>query len=167
MARTIHAALEHVLELLSDPYQGLAAQLSEIGSRDRVTLAPVAARSIALLNAPNDLLDQARDARYPQLLLFAEQMDNQQREKFAYFAGVLRVAAEMRLSSDSLDRMEENLHRYVEAVINVVHSADPRWNDEMTYTGRYSVNYSPIRAGGHNFIQSARISFAVDQFVAA
>lgn len=167
MARTIHAALEHALELLSDPYQGLPARLSEISSRDHVPLAPITGRSMALLNAANDLMDQARDARYPQLLLFAEQMDNQQREKFAYFAGVLRLAAEVRLSSDSLDKMEENLHRYVEAVINVVHSADPRWSDDTTYTGRYSVNYSPVRAGGHNFIQSARISFAVDQFVAA
>lgn len=166
MPRTIAAALDRTLEKLRDAANGLQAQLAKIAARDRVTLNPVSARGLALLNAPADMLDQALDIAYPQVLVFGEQTENQHREKSASFSGTLRLGIEIRISSETLDRIEADLHRYVEAAISALESGTPEWSSGLVYSGRYTVTYSPVRLAGHNFLQSARIGFPLEQYVA-
>ncbi len=166
MARTIAAALDRFLELLRDARTGFRAQLESIAARDRVSLRPVAGSSLLLLNASPELVDQSCDVEYPQLLVYGEQMENLHREKFAYFSGTLRLAAELRVSSETNERLEADLHRYVEALLNVLDQATAEWESGLVYTGRYAVSWAPMRLGGHNFLQTARVSFVLDQFVA-
>jgi len=165
MARTIAAALDRTLEKLRDAANGLQAQLAQIAARDRVTLGPVSARSLALLNAPADMLDQALDIAYPQVLVFGESAESQHKEKFATFSGTLRLGIEIRISSEVLVRIEADLHRYVEAVVSALGSGTPEWASGLVYSGRYTVTYSPVRLAGHNFLQSARIGFSLEQYV--
>jgi hypothetical protein len=167
MARTIAAALDRLLEKLSDPASGIGSQLRMIAARDHVTLAPPAPRSLILLNASPELLDQASDSAYPQVLVFGDQMENEQREKFSYFSGTLKLAADIRISAERLDRLEADIHRYAEAFLNVLCSGSREWGNGLVFTGRYSVSLSPVRIGGNNFLQSARISFPMEQFVGA
>lgn len=166
MARTAAAALERFLELLRDPTTGFQAQLQSIATRDGVALRPVAARSLFVLNAPADLVDQSRDAEYPELFVFVEQMENRRREKFGYFSGTLRLAADVRISAEIPDRLEIDLHRYTEALLSVLHSSPGEWLSGLLYTGRYTVSFSPARLGGNNFVQSAKVSFELEQFIA-
>ena len=165
MARTTAAALDHFFGLLRDPAAGLQAQLQSVAMRDGVALRAVSARSMFLLNAAPDLMDHSRDAEYPELFLFAEQMENVQREKFSFFSGTLRLGAEVRISAETPDRLETDIHRYCEALLNVLHAAPGEWIPGLVYSGRYQVMYSPVRLGGDNFLQTARVTFTLNQFV--
>jgi hypothetical protein len=165
MSRTIAAALDRAIEKLRNNEDGIGAQLAAIAGRDHVALSPVTGRSLALLNAPADLLDQAIDLTYPQVFIFGEQMENQHKEKFASFSGTLQLGIDVRISADVVDRIEADLHRYVEAVLNALGAAHSEWASGLMYGGYYSVSYSPLRLAGHNFLQSARISFALEQYV--
>lgn len=167
MARTTAAALDRFLELLRDPAKGFQSQLQSIASRDGVLLKPIARGSLFLLNAPPELVDQSGDSAYPQVFVFAEQAENQPKERFAYFSGPLRLAADIRISAETLDRMEADLHRYVEALLNVLRESPAEWNSGLVYSGRYSVTCLPVRLGGNNFLQTAKVSFTLYQFVAA
>lgn len=165
MARTTAAALERFLALLNDPAAGFQAQLNLIAARDGVVLRPLGARSLFVMNAAPELVDQSRDEEYPELFVFAERIENLQREKFAYFSGTVRLGAEVRISSEVPDRLETDLHRHVEALLNVLHSAPAEWGQGLAYTGRYVVSFAPAKLGGNNFLQTAKISFELDQFV--
>lgn len=165
MARTAAAAIDQFLLLLRDATTGFPAQLQSIASRDGVFLRPISLRSTFQVNAPADLMDQNRDAEYPQLFVFAEQVENQRREKFSVFSGTVRLAAEVRITSDAPERLEADLHRYTEALINVLDAAEGEWAPGIIFSGRYIATYGAVRVGAENFLQSARVTFDVDQFV--
>lgn len=165
MARTAAAALDRFLELLRAPDNGIQAQLAGIASRDGVALRQVPERSLLLINAPPEVMDQSRDSAYPELCVFAEEAENNGKQKFASFAGTLRLSADVRISSESTEGMESNLHRYVEAVTNVLDAHFGEWEPGLVNPGRYTVKYSPIKVGGNNFLQTARVSFELDLFV--
>ena len=166
MARTTAAALDYLQALLADPASGMNAQLGSIEARDGVTLARIADDRFALLNMPSELADQTDEAGYPAVLLSAEQAENLNREKFAYFSGPLRLGAEVRVSAERPDSLEADVHRYVEAVVNVLQASPGEWSAGLVYSGRYAVSFSPARLGGDNFLQSARLSIALEQYVA-
>lgn len=165
MAKTAALALERFVELLREPATGFQAQLNSIAARDGVPLKPLPQRSLFVMNAAPELVDQSRDADYPELFLYAETLENAGREKFAYFSGPVRLGAEIRISSEVPDRLESDLHRHVEAVLNVLHSAPQEWRPGMVFTGRYMVTCAPARLGGNNFLQTAKVSFDIDLFI--
>jgi hypothetical protein len=167
MARTTAAALERFLEWLREPGGGLDAQLRAIAARDRTVLAPVSAKNLAMKRGTPEMVERVRTAEYPQLLVYAEQTENEQREKFAAFSGTIRLAAEVRITSEALDGLEAAIHRYVEAAVRVLSSAPGEWLAGLVYTGKYTVTYAAARAGGENYLQSAKVSFVLQQFVAA
>ena len=166
MARTIAEALDHLRVLLTDPTSGMNAQLGSIEGRDGVILDRIAADRFALLNMPSDLADQTEEAGYPAISLFAEQAENLNREKFAYFSGPLRLGAEVRVSAERPASLEADVHRYVEALVNVLQASPGEWSAGLVFSGRYTVNFSPARLGGNNFLQSAHLSIALEQHVA-
>jgi hypothetical protein len=162
--KTAAAALERFVDLLRDPASGFQAQLNRIATRDGVSLKALAPRSLFVMNAPPELVDQSRDADYPELFVFAEALENTQREKGASFSGTARLGADVRISSEIPDQLEADLHRHVEAVLNVLDAAGAEWGPGIAYGGRYSVACAPARLGGNNFLQTARISFDLDLF---
>ena len=166
MARTTAEALERLRSLLTDPAKGVNAQLATIEARDGLILDRVADEQFALMNLPSDLADQALDAGYPAVYLFVEEAENLNREKFAYFSGPLRVGAEVRLSAEDPGGLEANIHRYIEALLNVLQASRGEWSAGLVYSGRFAVRFSATRLGGNNFLQSARLSIALEQFVA-
>ncbi len=165
MARTTAEALDHLRALLTDAATGMNAQLGGIESRDGVILERLSDQHFALRNMPADLADQTREAGYPSVFLFAEQAENLNREKFAFFSGPLLLGAEMRITADRSDRLEADLHRYVEALLNVLQASRGEWTDGLVYSGRYAVTFAPSRLGGENFLQSARVSIPLEQYV--
>lgn len=166
MARTTAEALDHLRSLLLDPANGVNAQLAIIEARDGVILDRVAEEDIALINMASDLADQTHQSGYPAVFLFAEQAENLNREKFAYFSGPLRLGAEVRLTAERPDRLEPDIHRFVEAVVNVLQASRGGWPAGLVYSGRYAANFSAARLGGENFLESARLSIALEQYVA-
>ena len=165
MARTTAAALDRLRNLLTHPDTGVNAQLAGIEARDGVILVRLAGDQFVFMNLPPDLADQSMDVSYPAVYLFAEEAQNVNREKFAYFSGSLLLGIDVRLTAENPANLESMLHEYVEAVLNVLQASRGDWSEGLSYSGRFGVRYSVTRMGGDNFIQSARLSLPLDQYV--
>lgn len=72
------------------------------------------------------------------------------------------MVVEVRVSQDRLDEMETRVQLYVDAVIQVLNENRGDWGDGVFYGGTYEVSYGPVKHGGRNFIQIAKIALAVD-----
>ncbi len=165
MARTTAEALDRMRDLLIHPEAGVNAQIAGIEARDSVILPRVAEDQFVLMNLPPDLADQSLDVTYPALYLFVEEAQNTNSEKFAYFSGSLLLGIDVRVTAEDPEELESALHRYVEAVLNVLQVSRGEWSAGLSFSGRYAVRFSVTRMGGDNFIQSARLSLPLDQYV--
>jgi hypothetical protein len=51
---------------------------------------------------------------------------------------------------------------YADAVIALLDDSSGDWGDGASYSGEYQVVYEPVVKGGKNFIQRAKINFALE-----
>jgi hypothetical protein len=103
------------------------------------------------------LADENVPVLYPAVYLYSERMDNRLIEKFRKFSGSIVVMAELRVSGERFADLEGQLARYVEAVGAVLGRNQGAWTENLAFDGAYEVRFEPIRLGGKNFIQSARV----------
>jgi len=167
MARTTAEALDRLQDLLAHPDTGVNMRMAAIESRDGVIMARIPAAQILEMDLPADIADENLDFDYPLILLFAEQAENENVERFAWFSGSIAISVEIRLTADKPDTLEPSIHRYAEAVLDVLQDSAGEWSAGLMYNGRYSVRYLPSTLGGDNFLQSARISLTLEQYVNA
>jgi hypothetical protein len=119
-------------------------------------------RSVTTLNTSADVIERSVQAQYPAVLAYCEKLTNSLTEKFRSFSGRARMVVEIRCSQDRLQGIERNLEQYTDAVCQILDAARGGWQDGAFYTGGYEVSYGPVRHGGRNFIQTAKISFEVE-----
>jgi len=155
-------AIEYLRALLVHPESGINAQLALIEARDGRGLVRVTNEQVVLANLPPDLADEELELDYPLVFLFAEEADNQNLASFAWFSGPVRIGAQVRLSAERVDGLEASLHKYVEAVVNVLQASRGEWAPSFVYGGRFSVRFTAAARGGNNFIQGALISVPLD-----
>lgn len=139
---------------------GLPYTVAAIAERESLPLAAVA--EVHLQNVASDLLEKTAGAQYPRVHLYTEKITNSLREKFRTFSGTIRMAAEVRLSQDRLEDVERNLLFYVDAVTDVLDSHRGCWAPGVLYTGGYEVTLQPLKHGGRNFLQTAKITFELE-----
>jgi hypothetical protein len=72
------------------------------------------------------------------------------------------MAIEVRHSQDKLDMIEQNTQTYVDAVCALLDDSRGDWGDGSFYAGGYQVNYEPVVKGGKNFLQRAKVNFALE-----
>ena len=58
--------------------------------------------------------------------------------------------------------IDPNTEMYVDAVIALLGEARGQWGDGASYSGGYEVEYEPVMMGGKNFLQRAKVNFAVE-----
>lgn len=155
-------AIEYLRALLTHPENGINAQLALIEARDGVFLPRVAGEQVLLANLAPDLADEELELDYPLVFLFAEEAENRNLATFAWFSGPVRVGAQVRLSAERVSTLEADLHRYVEAVVNVLQASRGEWASGFVYGGRFSVRFTAAARGGDNFLQSAQVSVPLD-----
>jgi hypothetical protein len=51
---------------------------------------------------------------------------------------------------------------YVDALCALLGEARGDWGGGASYAGGYRVDYEPVAMGGKNFLQRAKVSFAVE-----
>ena len=166
MARTTAEALDRLQDLLVHPDFGVNTRMAAIEARDGVIIQRIAPEQVALMNLPADVADANLDCEYPVIYLFADEAHNENRERFAWFSGTIALGIDVRISADRPDALEASIHRYTEAVIDVLQDSEGEWSAGLMYGGRYTVRYNPSVLGGDNFLQSARISLTLEQHVA-
>ncbi len=162
MATTGSVAARKMTEFLTAPDTGIGPVLAQLANDTGVALAPVPPAHIVNQNVSFDLLEKAQAVKYPVIHVYTDRIRNLLTEKFRTFSGKVRMVADVRVSQDRIEGIEEQLRLYIDAVTAVLDANRASWGEGAFYTGGYEVNFEPVRHGGKNYLQAARISFEVD-----
>lgn len=138
------------------------AALASIAGRDQTFWKLLDERSVRIENVTPDLADQNRSVVYPAVYLYSERMDNVLRRKFNGFAGPVRFMVDVRCTGERYEGLENELTSYVEAVATALGENTGTWGQDLIYSGAYTVRFEPVKLGGRNFIQSAKIELEVE-----
>jgi hypothetical protein len=112
-------------------------------------------------NVAADLAERSGAVRYPVVLVYCEKIVNSMVEKFRTFSGALQMAIEVRQSSDRLEGLEDSVESTADAVTQILSANRGDWGDGMYYSGGYQVAFGPVKQGGKNFIQVAKVTFEI------
>ncbi len=155
------AATAHIAAILKSP-GGLTTSLATIASREGTSPVVLQHDQIRSHNIAADLAEKTAGVHYPAIYVYCERVSNDLREKFRTFAGRATVVIEARVSKDRLEELDRELHILVEAITSVLDVEKGDWGDGLCYPGGYEITFGPIKHGGKNFLQSAKITFDVD-----
>lgn len=112
-------------------------------------------------NVAADVAEKANIVQYPLVNVYCEKISNTLVEKFRTFSGTAQMAIEVRHSQDQLDGLQDAVELYADAVMQTLNSGRGDWGDGMFYGGAYDVSFGPIKKGGRNFIQVAKVTFEI------
>ena len=130
-------------------------------TQGRPPLAPLDAAQIRTGNIAADLADRSNTVHYPSANVYCEKIVNSQVEKFRTFSGTIQMTIDLRHSEDRVDKVQSHLELYADAVMGVLDVSSGDWGSGMYYGGGYQVAFTPIKHGGKNFIQTAKITFEI------
>jgi hypothetical protein len=139
---------------------GLPYTVAAVAEREGLPLPAIA--EVHVQNVGFELIEKTAGAQYPRVQLYTEKITNSLREKFRTFSGTVRLVAEVRVSRDRIEEIERTLLYYVDAVTDVLDSQRGCWAPGVLYTGGYEVALQPLKHGGKNFLQSAKITFELE-----
>ena len=162
MAQAASIAALKVVALFTDQDAGLAPVTAGIALNAAVELAAIPAESVISQNAPVALMEKSAAMKYPVVLVYCDRVQNLLTEKFRNFSGKVRTVAEVRVSQDRIEGLEEKMRLYVDAVTQVLDANRGGWGQGMFFTGGYEVKFDPVQHGGRNLLQAAKVIFEVD-----
>src|SRR5580700_9367781 len=127
-----------------------------------IPLAPIPTPYIVTQNVSIEIWERATVVKYPLVQIYSDRVRNLLTEKFRTFSGKIRTVAEIRVSQDRIEGLEDRLRLYADAVTQVLDSNRGSWGQGAFYTGGYEVTFDPVKQGGKNFLQVAKVTFEVD-----
>ena len=154
------AVAAKVLERMNGA-SGLNANLGALAAADSVAPAVVEAAQIRTGNVAAEMAERATQVKYPAMNVYCEKLVNSLVEKFRSFSGAARMCVELRHSQDRLEGLQDVLETYADAARQVLEANRGDWGDGLFYAGEYEVEFSAVKHGGRNFVQTARITFEV------
>lgn len=149
-----------VLQRMAGP-GGVNAELGSLTLTEREFAGLVDTTQIRAQNVAADLAECATRVTYPAVNVYCEKIVNDLREKFRKFSGIAQMAIELRHSQDRLEGIQDRLDIYVDATMQMLHGTRGDWGDGMFYGGQYQVAYGPVKQGGKNFTQTAKVTFEI------
>ena len=147
--------------LLTAP-AGLTARIAALSAAERVELAPIGASQVIGQQVAYETAERTAGVSYPAVYVYCEGLVNQLREKFRTFSGKALMVVEVRTTHDHLEKVTSALQYYSAAVAEVLDANRGDWDQGMFYTGGYKVEFGPIKHGGKNFIQTAKVRYEVE-----
>jgi hypothetical protein len=162
MAQAASIVAQQVVTLLTTTGTGLAAAISQIATSMNVPLEPIYSQHIVAQNTPPAIAEKHLVAKYPSVYVYVDRVQNLLVEKFRPFSGKVRTVAEVRVSQDRIENVEEHLRLYVDGVTQVLDANRGCWPQGMFYAGQYEVRFEALQQGGRNFLQIAKVIFEVD-----
>lgn len=162
MAITGSVATRKMVQFLTATDTGLGPAVASIAQETGVELAPIPVAHVMNQNVSVELSERAQVVKYPAVYVYANRVRNLLTEKFRTFSGKVRTVAEVRVSQDRIEGVEEQLRLYAEAVTQVLDVNRGSWGEGAFFTGGYEVSIDPVRHGGRNFLQIAKVEFEVD-----
>jgi hypothetical protein len=155
------AATRKVMDILAGQ-TGLPFTVASLVARENVELPPISAAQVASQNIAFEVAEKTAGVTYPAVYVYCDGLTNSLKEKFRTFSGKAQMAMEVRVSYDRLDTLARDVQYYVAAAAEVLDSSRGDWGGGMFYAGGYKVDFGPVKRGGKNFLQAAKISFEVD-----
>lgn len=83
-------------------------------------------------------------------------------EKFRTFSGKAQMVADIRSSAEDITATEASLQSYTDCLLRVLDASKGDWGGGRFYGGGYEVTFSPMKRGGLNYLQAARITLSLD-----
>jgi hypothetical protein len=162
MATTASVAARKMVEFLTAPDKGIVQAVAQLSEDTGVALEPIPPLHIVAQNMSFEISERSQVVKYPVVHVYVDRVRNLLTEKFRTFSGKVRTVAEVRVSQDRIEGVEERLRLYVDAVTQVLDANRGSWGEGAFYTGGYEVTFEPIKHGGKNFVQAAKVTFEVD-----
>jgi hypothetical protein len=150
-----------IIQRIIEPGSGVNANLVALTQGALRTLRILDPAQVRSGNVASDLAERSDTVQYPAANIYCEKIVNSQIEKFRTFSGKLQMAIDLRHSEDRLDHVQSNLETYTDAVMAVLDTSLGDWGGGMYYAGGYQVAFGPVKHGGKNFIQIAKITFEI------
>ena len=161
MATVGSTATNTVLQMLTMP-TGLPQAVGAIAERERLELAQIGAEQVVGQQVAFELAEKSAGVKYPAVYVYCQGVANLLKEKFRTFSGKVYMAVEVRVTSDRLEDVSRGLQAYASAVTDVLDAHRGEWAPGMYYAGGYKVEFGPIKHGGKNFLQAAKVEFEVE-----
>ena len=161
MATVGSTATNAVLQMLALP-TGLPYAVGAIAERERLDLAQIGAEQVVGQQVAFEVAEKSAGARYPAVYVYCEGVANLLKEKFRTFSGKVYMVVEVRVTSDRLEGVSRDVQAYASAVTDVLDAHRGEWAPGMYYAGGYKVDFGPIKHGGKNFLQAAKVQFEVE-----
>ena len=168
MALTASNVVSKFGDFLTAPTTGLSTVVasltasSGLGTTSATETPAIKLASIVQQNVPIALMEKALATKYPAVHIYTDRVQNLLTEKFRTFSGKVRTVAEVRVSQDRIEGLEDQVRTYVDAVTQILDGNRGDWGQGMFFTGGYEVKFDPVQHGGRNFIQVAKVIFEVD-----
>lgn len=160
MTFTTREVTERILELLNGE-GGLAESLEQLKDAYGLNPARPEPASIRVLKAGPDLAEKALGARYPEVRVYCERIRSRPTEKLRRFSGEMRLVLEARVSQDRLEGMTERLEYYCDALRDVLERRCGCIGPGLYLSGEYEVQIEPVKKGGSQFVQAAKVTCTV------
>jgi hypothetical protein len=154
------AATAKVVQRITGP-SGVSAALGALTEGDTGFDSLVATSEVRTQNVAAALSERALGVKYPAVNVYCEKIVNSLKQKFQTFSGQVQMAIEVQQSQDRLDGIEGLLEVYVDATMQMLDGNRGDWGDGMYYGGGYEVAFGPVKQGGKNFIQVAKVTFQI------
>jgi len=113
-------------------------------------------------NVAPEISDRALGLSYPAVYIYCGKLSNSLQEKFRTFSGQAEMMAEVRVTQDRLDGLDNLSQLMADAVTQVLDASRGDWGGGYFYAGGYEVQYGPAKAGGKSFLQTAKIKFDLE-----
>jgi hypothetical protein len=161
MAQVGIVAVRKALDFLRGE-AGLSLGVAALAVAEDIKLPVLTAQQILGQNVAFDVAEKTAGAKYPAYYVYCERLTNSLREKFRQFSGTAEMAIDIRVSQDRLEGLEHKMQIYVDAATEALDAHRGDWGDGMFYAGSYKVQFGPVKHGGKNFMQTAKVSYEVD-----
>ena len=161
MTGTIGSAVTvKVIQRISGP-SGVNAGLAALTQGETAPASPLDMAQVRSQNVAADVAERSTTVQYPAVNVYCEKIVNSLQEKFRTFSGSVQMAMELRHSQDRLDGLQDALDLYTDALMQVLNGGRGDWGDGMFYGGAYEVSFGPVKKGGKNLIQVAKVTFEI------
>lgn len=162
MAQTASVTAQKFAQFLTADDAGVNSAIGELSNAAGLTVATIPPAHIFSQNTPVLIAERSLAVKYPVIHVYVDRVRNLLTEKFRSFSGKVRTVAEVRVSQDRIEGLEDQTRLYVEAVTQVLDANRGGWGQGAFFTGAYEVNYEQVQQGGRNFLQIAKVTFEVD-----
>ena len=112
--------------------------------------------------APLELLLKSTSIQLPVCHVYCRKMQNDMRGKFNAVSGRAEVVVECTVSGVAVEELTKQTSTAIAAITEMLAAQRGSWLSGAYYDGAWSVDVSPARLGGKQFLQSCRVAVALD-----